>query len=111
MITVAALACIVLVTWVMTSSSRDPYVIATQALTGDATHGGLMFRINCAGCHGIAAQGLVGPSLQGLSSRLSDPQIIQQVVSGQTPPMPRFEMEPQQMADLLAHLHSISAPE
>ena len=107
----AALACIILVTWVMTSASRDPYVIATRSLNGDAEHGGLLFRINCAGCHGIAGQGLVGPSLQGVSSRLSDPQIIQQVVSGQTPPMPRFEIEPQEMADLLTHLHSFSTSE
>ena len=111
LITVAALACIFLVTWVMTSASRDPYVIATRSLNGDAEHGGLLFRINCAGCHGIAGQGLVGPSLQGVSSRLSDPQIIQQVVSGQTPPMPRFEIEPQEMADLLTHLHSFSTSE
>ena len=111
MITVAALACIVLVAWVMTSTNRDPYVVATRSLDGDAQHGGLLFRINCAGCHGIAGQGLVGPSLQGVSTRLSDPQIIQQVVSGQTPPMPRFEIEPQGMADLLAHLHSFSDAE
>ena len=106
----AAITCIVLVAWVMTSANRDPYVIATRSLNGDVEHGGLLFRINCAGCHGIAGQGLVGPSLQGVSDRLRDPQIIKQVVSGQTPPMPRFEIEPQEMADLLAHLHSLNAP-
>ena len=63
------------------------------------------------GCHGIGGQGLVGPNLQGVSTRLSDPQIIQQVVSGKTPPMPRFEIEPQEMADLLAHLHGFSGAE
>ena len=102
------MTCIVLVSWVMTSSNRDPYVIATRSLSGDASHGGLLFRINCAGCHGIAAQGLVGPSLLGVSDRLRDPQIIHQIVSGQTPPMPRFELEPQEMADLLAHLKTFS---
>jgi hypothetical protein len=29
------------------------------------------------------------------------------VVSGRTPPMPRFQPEPQAMADLLAFLHSL----
>ncbi len=111
LVTLAALTCIVLLLWVMRSAGRDPYVIATRSLSGDAEHGGLLFRINCAGCHGIAGQGLVGPSLKGLESRLNDPQIIQQVVSGQTPPMPRFEIEPQDMADLLAHLKSFTAPE
>ena len=37
-----------------------------------------------------------------------DKALIKQVVSGQTPPMPSFEMEPQSMADLLAHLHSLN---
>lgn len=111
MITLAALACVVLMLWVMGSSARNPYVIATRSLDGDAEHGGLLFRINCAGCHGIAGQGLVGPSLRGVSDRLSDPQIIHQVVSGATPPMPRFEVVPQEMADLLAHLESFTADE
>jgi hypothetical protein len=43
-----------------------------------------------------------------VSGRLSDPQIIHQVVSGETPPMPRFDVEPQEMADLLAHLKSFT---
>jgi hypothetical protein len=30
------------------------------------------------------------------------------VVSGETPPMPRFEIEPQNMADLLAYLKTLS---
>jgi len=29
-------------------------------------------------------------------------------VSGETPPMPRFEIEPQNMADLLAYLKTLS---
>ena len=105
----AVLTCVLLVLWVMGSSARNPYVIATRSLSGDAEHGGLLFRINCAGCHGIAGQGLVGPSLRGVSDRLSDPQLIHQVVSGETPPMPRFDVEPQEMADLLAHLKSFTA--
>ena len=109
LISLAALTCVLLLVWVMGSAARNPYVIATRSLSGDAEHGGLLFRINCAGCHGIAGQGLVGPSLRGVSNKLSDPQIIHQVVSGETPPMPRFDVEPQEMADLLAHLKSFTA--
>ena len=107
LVILAAVACIVLVVWVMGNASRDPYVQATRMLDGDADHGGQVFRINCAGCHGIAAQGLVGPNLHGVADRRSDPSIIHQVVSGATPPMPRFEVEPQTMADLLAYLKSL----
>jgi mono/diheme cytochrome c family protein len=70
-------------------------------------NGGRLFRLNCAGCHGLAAQGLVGPNLHGVDRRKNDRQLIQQVVSGRTPPMPRFQPEPQAMADLLAFLHSL----
>jgi len=95
----AAMAC---------NTRQDPYTKATLALEGSVQHGGQMFRINCAGCHGIAGQGLVGPSLKGVSERRKDMQIIHQVVSGETPPMPRFEIEPQNMADLLAYLKTLS---
>ncbi|MFN6340033.1 MAG: c-type cytochrome [Cyanobacteriota bacterium] len=85
----------------------DPYTRATLHLAGDAGNGGRLFRLNCAGCHGLAAQGLVGPNLHGVAHRKNDPQLIQQVVSGRTPPMPRFQPDPQTMADLLAFLHSL----
>jgi len=85
----------------------DPYSHATLTLHGSADNGGRLFRLNCAGCHGLAAQGLVGPDLHGVVHRKSDRQLIQQVVSGRTPPMPRFQPEPQAMADLLAFLHSL----
>ena len=72
-----------------------------------APDGGRLFRLNCAGCHGLAAQGLVGPNLHGVDRRKSDRQLIRQVISGNTPPMPSFQPEPQAMADLLAFLHSL----
>lgn len=85
----------------------DPYTHATLQLVGDAGNGGRLFRLNCAGCHGLAAQGLVGPNLHGVAHHKNDRQLIQQVVSGRTPPMPRFQPDPQTMADLLAFLHSL----
>ena len=87
---------------------RDPYSRATLALKGDDVSGGKLFRLNCAGCHGLAAQGLVGPNLHGVDHRKNDRQLIQQVISGRTPPMPRFQPDPQDMADLLAFLHLLA---
>ena len=81
---------------------------STLQLSGAADRGEQLFLINCAGCHGIAAQGLVGPDLHGVDSRKNNRQLIQQVVSGRTPPMPRFQPEPQAMADLLAYLHTLT---
>ncbi len=103
----AAVACIVLMLLVVPASRQDPYSRATLALSGSAENGGRLFRINCAGCHGLAAQGLVGPNLHGVTHRKNDRQLIQQVVSGSTPPMPRFQPDPQAMADLLAFLQSL----
>ena len=64
--------------------------------------------MNCVGCHGITAQGLVGPDLNEATSRLSDGKIINQVVKGLTPPMPSFEIDTQSMADLLSYMHSLN---
>ncbi len=103
----AAVACIVVVMLVLPSARTDPYTRQTLALQGSVEHGALLFRLNCAGCHGIAAQGLVGPDLHGVAERKNQRQLIQQVVSGRTPPMPRFQPEPQAMADLLAYLNGL----
>jgi len=110
---IAALAVLALVAAVVVAlvlllpARHDPYIRSSLALTGDAERGGRLFLINCAGCHGIAGQGLVGPRLQGVDQRRSDVWLIQQVTSGRTPPMPRFQPDPQAMADLLAHLHTL----
>ncbi|MFM7551103.1 MAG: c-type cytochrome [Cyanobacteriota bacterium] len=103
----AALACLLVLLVALPASRRDPYTRQTLALQGSAENGTRLFMINCAGCHGIAAQGLVGPDLHGVSRRKNQRQLIQQVVSGRTPPMPRFQPEPQAMADLLAYLHNL----
>jgi mono/diheme cytochrome c family protein len=103
----AATACVVLALLVLPAARTDPYTRQTLELRGSVEHGARLFRLNCAGCHGIAAQGLVGPDLHGVSERKSQRQLIQQVVSGRTPPMPRFQPEPQAMADLLAYLNGL----
>ena len=107
LLTLAAIACIVLLALVLPAARSDPYTRATLELHGAEGNGGRLFRLNCAGCHGLAAQGLVGPNLHGVDRRKNDRQLIQQVVSGRTPPMPSFQPDPQDMADLLAFLHSL----
>ena len=107
LVLLAAAACILLVMVVLPYARTDPYARSAMELKGSAENGGRLFLINCAGCHGIAAQGVVGPNLHGVSQRRSDASLIRQVVSGSTPPMPKFQPEPQAMADLLAYLHSL----
>ena len=63
--------------------------------------------MNCVGCHGIKARGLVGPDLHLITQRLDDKEIIRQVIEGLTPPMPSFEIDPQNMSNLLTYLHSL----
>ncbi|MFL0792773.1 MAG: c-type cytochrome [Prochlorococcus sp.] len=108
LVVVATTVCIVILVWLLGSAERNPYIRATLDLQGVEEHGSQLFRMNCAGCHGVSAQGLVGPSLNGVSSHRSDAQLIEQIMSGQTPPMPSFQMEPQEMADLLSHLHKLT---
>jgi len=104
----AAGACVMLSLVVLPAARSDPYTRQTLELAGSAENGGRLFLMNCAGCHGIAGQGLVGPTLQGISRRKNDRQLVRQVVSGRTPPMPRFQPDPQAMADLIAHLHALA---
>lgn len=86
---------------------HDPYVTEVLARQGDRDRGHAIFQINCSGCHGVEATGLVGPNLWGVSSRKSTRGLITQVTSGQTPPMPKFQPSPQEMADLLVYLQSL----
>ncbi len=85
----------------------DPYVRNVLSLTGDPVRGHDIFQINCAGCHGLQADGRVGPSLQHVSKRKSKISLIHQVTSGQTPPMPKFQPSSQEMADLLSYLEKL----
>jgi mono/diheme cytochrome c family protein len=90
-----------------TARASDPYVKSVLALKGDAVQGHAIFQINCAVCHGLEASGRVGPSLQGVSKRKSPYGLIHQVISGDTPPMPKFQPSAQEMADLLSYLESL----
>ncbi len=94
--------------WLLSPYQSDPYIKETLKSKGSIDNGNRLFRMNCVGCHGISAQGLVGPDLHDVTSRLNDAKIINQVAKGLTPPMPSFDIESQSMADLLAYMHSLS---
>lgn len=102
-ITVAILAVAGVYVW----QHSDPYVQSVQAIRGDAVRGNAIFQMNCAGCHGTLATGKVGPSLVKVSSRRSQLSLIEQVTSGKTPPMPKFQANPAEMADLLSYLKTL----
>ena len=86
---------------------NNKYIIETLELNGSAKQGDALFKINCVGCHGITARGLVGPDLHSITQRLNDKEIIKQVTGGLTPPMPSFEIDPVNMSNLLKYLHSL----
>ena len=97
-----------IILWKIGNFKQDPFITETLSIQGEALSGSKLFKINCVGCHGISAQGFVGPDLQEATKEMSDKKIINQVIRGLTPPMPSFEIEPQSMADLLAYMHSLN---
>ena len=107
MLTTATLIVLILF-WIMGDLKQDPFISETLSIRGEALSGSKIFKINCVGCHGISAQGFVGPDLHEVTQEMSDKKIINQVIRGLTPPMPSFEIEPQSMADLLEYMHSLN---
>ena len=85
----------------------DPYIQTVLALSGNLQQGQAIFQANCAVCHGINGLGDIGPSLAKVSHRKSPSQLIEQVVTGKTPPMPKFQPDAQAMTDLLRYLESL----
>ena len=90
--------------WQKTS---DPYANEVLALEGNPEKGFAIFQINCAGCHNLKADLNVGPKLENISKRKSKRELITQVTSGRTPPMPKFQPSQQEMADLLSYLSKL----
>ena len=77
----------------------DPYVREVLSLNGNVDKGYAIFQIQ--------EDRSVGPSLDNVSKRMSKLDIIQQVTSGRTPPMPKFQPSYQEMADLLNYLEKL----
>ena len=102
---VVSLICFLI--FLLNHQENNKYIIETLNLSGSANEGYALFKINCVGCHGIQARGLVGPDLHSITHRLNDKEIIKQVTGGLTPPMPSFEIDPVNMSNLLKYLHSL----
>ena len=99
-------AIVVIVGWYL-HEIADPYINEVLSRQGDVSRGQAIFEINCAGCHGMEADGMVGPSLHHVQKHKSKISLIQQVISVKTPPMPKFQPSPQEMADLLSYLEQL----
>ncbi len=97
---------VLIVGWYLHQVS-DPYINEVLSRQGDISRGQAIFEINCAGCHGMEADGIVGPSLHHVQQHKSKISLIEQVISGKTPPMPKFQPGPQEMADLLSYLEQL----
>lgn len=103
----AIIAALVSLVFWLTHPQIDQYTQSVLNLSGDPVQGRSIFVMNCVACHGQWANGKVGPNLHGVSDRKSDARLVQQVVSGETPPMPQFQPSPQDMADLLSYLKQL----
>ena len=87
----------------------DPYVQEVLSVEGNVADGRAIFQINCSGCHALntGASNSVGPNLSNIPKRKSRVEIIRQVISGRTPPMPKFQPSAKEMADLLQYLETL----
>jgi cytochrome c551/c552 len=106
MIAALSICLCAIVAWHSVQES-NPYIAVVLGKTGDPVTGHAIFQINCSGCHGLDATGKVGPSLLEISKRKSPHSLIEQVISGNTPPMPQFQPSQQEMADLLSYLATL----
>ncbi|MEY2983484.1 MAG: Cytochrome [Cyanobacteriota bacterium] len=105
-IAVVVVCVVALIAW-LSLSPIDPYTSEVLTLNGNAERGQAIFQANCAVCHGLEGNGNIGPSLVDVHQHRSAVALIQQVVSGKTPPMPQFQPNPQEMADLLNYLKTL----
>ena len=79
---------------------------ATPATLGDAARGQVIFKETCAGCHGLQAEGGVGPRLAGAQITVAAAKT--QIDNGGGI-MPAALVSGQRESDVLAYLESIFA--
>ena len=74
---------------------------------GDANAGAALVQSSgCAGCHGAQLRGGNGPKLVGIERRRTSAQIANAIVNP-VAPMPKFDFNRQQVADIVAYLSQL----
>ena len=106
LIVVVLLTTTLIGSWYLSQVS-DPYVQKVLSISATLERGQAIFQANCAVCHGLDGRGNIGPNLEAVSQRKVPSQLIEQVISGKTPPMPKFQPKMQDMADLLSYLETL----
>jgi mono/diheme cytochrome c family protein len=84
-----------------------PSAPAGDAVVGDVENGEAIFQRDCASCHGVSAEGGVGPALAGTGL---DAATVTAVVQEGRGVMPAGIVTGQEQADVVAHVVSISNP-
>ncbi len=97
----------------LTTAAAAPVQVAAgesapaPATTGDANRGANIAQANgCAGCHGVAWRGGLGPALYGIEHRLTFAAIAEHIKSPMAP-MPNFGFTQAQIADIVTYLSSL----
>lgn len=90
-----------------------PEFTAPESGFGDATRGEALYRSKCYGCH--APEANVGPAENAMDFkvRYADDETLAAVVRAGRQPMPAFTedmLDDQELADIIAYLHSLPAP-
>jgi mono/diheme cytochrome c family protein len=79
-------------------------------IAGNATHGQDIYRDNCAGCHGVAGAGGIGPSLKGERRRKDDAAAIAWIKDPQSNVMPKLfpaQLSESDVEDVAAYVESL----
>jgi ubiquinol-cytochrome c reductase cytochrome c subunit len=79
-------------------------------LLGNVTHGEDIFKDNCAGCHGVAGAGGIGPPLKGERQRKDDAAAIAWIKDPQSNVMPKLFPSPlseSDVEDVAAYVESL----
>jgi mono/diheme cytochrome c family protein len=78
------------------------------ATVGETVLGSQVFRLACAGCHGLSAEGKIGPRLVGTEHAAAEIEAI--VTHGLPPKMPAFEQQlaPAEIQSVAAYVRSLN---
>ena len=85
---------------------NSKFIISTYKFNGSTKDGYAFFKVNCFGCHGIKARGIVHQDLHSITKNLIDKEIIKQDTGGLTPPIPSFEIDLLNISNLLKYTNS-----